>query len=197
VRQRLRRLHDKRTLDELCGRGDEPFGHQDHRLRIPSTVEIGRWLVREYGAASLADLSCGYDASVATAITSELPTGYRMILGDYGEVSPLLPSHTLRGPIEETILKIAGADLFVCTETIEHLDDPDAVLAEIRGRCRTLLLSTPVGSWDDPTPGHYWAWNRSGVETILKAAGFEPIVYAELDFAAPDLFQTFGIWGAR
>jgi hypothetical protein len=196
VRKRLRPSHSRRTLDELYGRSDEPLGHQDHRLRIPLTIDVGRWLVNEYGLVSLADLSCGYEALTATAIAAGPVALDRVILGDYGEVAPQF-TNTLRGPIEETILSIRGADLFVCTETIEHLNNPDAVLVEIRDRCRVLLLSTPVGSWDDPTPGHYWAWDRAGVETLLKATGFEPVVYAELDFAAPDLFQTFGIWGAR
>lgn len=197
MRKRLRPAHGKRFLRELYNRSDEPLGHADHRLRIPLTAEVGAWLIGEHRLSSLADLSCGYDALTAAAVANGLIPWDRVVLGDYGEVSPRIAGDALTGPIEDTIGKIDPVDLFVCTETIEHLDDPDDTLSRIRQKTRFLLLSTPVGSWHDPTPGHYWAWDRDGVELVLEQAGFEPVVYAQLGFAAADLPQTFGIWGAR
>jgi hypothetical protein len=100
------------------------------------------------------------------------------------------------GPIEETIQTIPNVDLLVCAETIEHLDDPDRFLKTAHDRVNGLVLSTPVGSWNDPTPGHYWAWDREAVEDMLAQAGFHPVTYLELGWSDKrELPHTFGIWG--
>lgn len=182
-RERLRPAHQPEELARHYAKPLNHFGNADHRLRIAMTIAMARALGP---VQSVADLACG-DAALASAVNA--PQRY---LGDLGIGWPIV------GPIEATIDRIPPVDLFICTETVEHLDDPDTVLKAVRGKTKALVLSTPVGCFHDTNPEHYWAWDREAVEQMVDAAGFTPFTYAELDltYAGPDHY-CFGIWLCR
>jgi hypothetical protein len=129
----------------------------------------------------VADLSCG-DGAIANGVPA-----LRHILGDMAEGVELV------GPIEATVRLIPKVNLFICSESIEHLDDPNLVLTLIREKTAKLVLSTPVGCFNDPNEEHYWAWDREAVEKMLADAGFQVSTYLELSW--PCGGYTFGIWG--
>lgn len=186
TRRRLRPAYSPEELAQVYATPHAHSGWQDHRLRVSVTVEAARWLAESSGARTAADLSCG-DGAVLNATSVPL-----RLFGD------IAPGHEFTGPIEETLGEIPDVDLFVCTETLEHLDDPDKVLAGIRAKTRTFLLSTPVAAWQDTNPEHYWAWSRTDVEEMLWAAGFKPAVYSTVDFrSSGEAFYQFGIWGCQ
>jgi 2-polyprenyl-3-methyl-5-hydroxy-6-metoxy-1,4-benzoquinol methylase len=88
--------------------------------------------------------------------------------------------------------------LYICCETLEHLDDPETVLKAIRSKTQNLVLSTPVDAWRDITnPEHYWAWDRAAVEEMLRSAGFTVAVYNALDLRPAGGEYCFGIWWCR
>lgn len=182
-RVRLRPAYPDELLGKYYAKPHSSFGNADHRLRLSITAAVARAVGP---VASVADLACG-DGAITSAINA--PQRY---LGDMGSGYPI------EGPIESTIDMIPKVDLFVCTETIEHLDDPDMVLKAIRAKTTWLLLSTPVGCFHDTNPEHYWAWSKDAVEEMLTAAGFSAEVYASADFTAagPDHYN-FGIWLCR
>jgi hypothetical protein len=182
-RLRLRNAHTDELLGKYYAKPHSHFGNADHRLRVAISINLARALGQ---FNSVADLACG-DAAISAAMNAR--TRY---LGD------LAAGYAIQGPIEETIHQIPHVDLFVCTETIEHLDDPDTVVRAIRGKADALLLSTPVGCFHDQNPEHYWAWDREAVEAMADEAGFKTSVYAELDLtAAGPEHYVFGIWGMR
>lgn len=183
-RERLRPAYSAKDLARHYKRPHNHFDNADHRLRIALTIPLTRALAGT--VESVADLACG-DATVAYAVNAP-----RRYLGD------LAPGHPIVGPIESTVGMIPPVDLFICTETVEHLDDPDPVLRAIRDKTTYLVLSTPVGCFHDENPEHYWAWDREAVEAMTDEAGFKVSVYAELDLTAsgPDHYK-FGIWGLR
>lgn len=183
-RERLRPAYKQQDLVEHYCRPHSTFDNADHRLRVAITIQLTRALVGTVN--SVADLACG-DAAIASSVNPP-----RRYLGD------LAPGYPICGPIESTIEQIPPVDLFVCTETIEHLDDPDAVLKAIRAKTTHLVLSTPVGCFHDANAEHYWAYDREAVEAMCDEAGFKVSVYAELDLTAagPDHY-SFGIWGLR
>jgi len=117
-----------------------------------------------------------------------------LTLGDFSQ------GYELTGPILETIKFIPIVDLFICTETLEHLDDPEANLQAIRGKCTNLLVSTPI---DQPLEtaggGHCWVWSRSDVEEMLVATGFTLQAFVELDMTLGWMpgYVKFGIWACR
>ncbi len=185
MRKRLRPAHPPEDLARIYATPHNHAQWHDHVLRIEATIDVARKLV-DGPVRSAADLSCG-SAAVLKALDVEL-----LHLGDYA------PGYEYTGPIEETIHQIPPVDLFVCTETIEHVDDPDRVLRDIRAKTQMLVLSTPVDNWDDTNVEHYHAWDEAGVEEMLTAAGFEIEVHLLLDFRphGPE-YYCFSIIGCR
>lgn len=184
TRQRLRPAY---TDDQLAALYRTPHDHRrwpDHHLRVDVTIAVARWMA-DNRVQSAADLSCG-NGAVLDAVPAE-----EKHFGD------LAPGYEHEGPIEKTIKDLPNVGLFVCSETIEHLDAPELVLGQIRDRARMLVLSTPVDAWDDANPEHYWAWSREDVEGMLTAAGWRLHVYTTADFRPMGLPYGFGIWGVR
>lgn len=185
-----KRLRPAWSEDELLALYARPHDHRrwpDHQLRVNVTVQVARWLAGG-GVGAAADLSCGNGT-----VLSEVPAA-RTYYGDFAAA----PGYQFCGPIEETLTQLPErVDLFICSETLEHVDDPDAVLAGIRANARQLVLSTPIDAWDDSNPEHYWAWSREDVEQMLTAAGWRQHVYTAVDFRPMGLPYCFGIWGVR
>lgn len=183
-RRRLRPAHSPERLAEIYATPHDHTQFPDHNLRVDATIALANWMAGD-GLGIAADLSCG-NGAVLSAISAEL-----RIFGD------LAPGYEYSGPLEKTIAQIPLADMYVCCETLEHLDNPDHALRLIRHKARSLILSTPVDAWDDDNEEHYWAWSREGVEKMLTAAGFEVGVYSCIDFTPLGLPYNFGIWAAR
>ena len=158
----------------------------DDRLRIAVTAQVARVMVGDVDSA--ADLSCGEGLLLAVVAAR------RRYYGDFG------PGWPICGPIEQTLEQIPAVDLYLCTETVEHLDDPDGTLKAIRDKTQALILSTPLEAWHDRTANleHYWAWDREAVEAMLIGAGFTPAVFVELDLSlsGPDSYR-YGIWACQ
>lgn len=176
-----KRLRPAWTDDELAKMYAKPHDHTiygyGHHLRVEHTVALGAWLVQDYGVRSMADLSCGN-----AAIARRLQTGrLKMCLGDYA------PGYEYQGPLEQTIEQIPEVDLFICSETIEHVDDPEAVLNAIRGKARLLLMSTPIAEKDLGNPEHYWGWDQLAVASMLGSCGWR--LLAETDVLLPDTYS--------
>lgn len=190
TRARLRPAYTPAELAELYATPHDHRAWRDHHLRVAVTVEVARWMAADTALEAAADLACG-NAAVLRAVQLDDPRLKTLHLGD------LAPGYDYTGPIEDTVTQIPNVDLFVCSETLEHLDDPAKILEAIRSKTRSLVLSTPVDAWDDGNPEHYWAWSRSDVEAMLTSAGFETVVYTALDLRPAGYPYQFGIWGTR
>jgi hypothetical protein len=180
------RLCDDPSPEELASLYPVPHDHRaygyGHGLRVEATVSLGRWLVQEIGAGTMADLSCGNGA-----IAEALPVSTRY-MGD------LAPGWPIAGPMEETLSQIPQVDLFILGETLEHLADPDTVLRNIRERAKALLLSTPIGETDGGNPEHIWGWDQEVVGEMLTAAGWT--CGPRVDLLLPDTY-SYQIWACR
>lgn len=182
MRTRLREAHDAAYLAALYAK---PHAHeywQDHRQRVRSTIALAGFFE---GVSSVADLSAG-DGAIINAL--DAPKKY---IGDFA------PKYEFHGAIEKTIDQIPNVDLFILSETLEHLDDPDAVLAKIRAKTRYLVLSTPDGEIALDNPEHYWGWDSDGVREMLVRAEFKPVVFSSLTFTDPALTYDYQMWGCK
>lgn len=181
---RLRPKWPDEDLKRIYARPHDHRQWRDHHLRIGVTTAVAVWMANE-GLGSAADLSCG-NGAVLNAVKATTK-----FYGDYA------PGHRYTGPIEQTVEQIPHVDLFVCCETLEHLDDPLPVLKQIRTKASMILLSTPVDNWGDTNEEHYWSWSKSDVDGLLTEAGFRHWLYTEVDPRPSEGPYKYGIWGWR
>lgn len=184
MRKRLRPAWPDDELRALCSERHVYTHWRDHALRVPMTTELCRWMLKENGWTSAADLACGEGYMLKNCGAKDMT---------FGDVTR---GWQLSGPIEQTIHDVSEHDLLICTEVLEHMDDPDHFLELARDKFKGIVVSTPVGSWEDDTPGHYWAWDGIEIEDMLASSGWTVKVRTGLDFEDPGLPHTFGIWGA-
>jgi len=75
------------------------------------------------------------------------------------------------GSAEFLPLRDDCADLVLCTQVLEHVDNPFAVVNEIERvlkRGGTVLLSTHDVFPVHPCPGDYWRWTDAGLMKLFK-----------------------------
>lgn len=138
---------------------DHTYDHTqwaEHKTRVQRTIEIAQALIDREGLTSVTDLSCGDGAIV-----------------DGLNIAAKIKKDFAYDPIEITSLLMKPTGLFICSETIEHLQAPWTVLEQIALKTKWLILSTPLD--EDPAIGnheHYWAFTQKDVNTILDQSGF-------------------------
>lgn len=182
MRRQLRPFY---TPEQLAGVYPRQYDHTrwpDHLERVAATTASLDELAALVSAETVADLSCGDGAIV---LGSKHPWRAR-ILSDYS-------THRIR--LEDAIGAVQS-DVFVCSETLEHVQDPDAVLRAIRSASYALLLSTPHDAQDDTNPEHYWAWDRQDLDGMLAKAGWSDRRVELFTPIAPSPY-TFQIWMCR
>jgi hypothetical protein len=157
----------------------------DHVERVSASVDMIRRYKNRIRTA--ADLSCG-DAAILRGCADFLREVH---LGDLnglrGEVyaadvwRPETTVHALEAralpdalwSLPESALPV---DLFVLSETLEHMADPDELLSQIALYSQRLFLSTPVDeSPDSGNLEHYWSWGQSDIHGMLQSAGWTPL----------------------
>jgi hypothetical protein len=179
MRRQLRPFYTAEQLAQVYAR---PYDHTrwaDHVERVAKTVQALDAFAAQTDSRTVADLSCGDGAIVGQ---SRHPWTERH-----------LDDFTRGSPIETTIEALSLVDMFVCSETLEHVQDPDGLLEKIRGKARHLLLTTPCGENDDDNPEHYWGWDADDLRTMLTSAGWTD---ATVERFTPSsvAYYTFQIW---
>ena len=176
------RLRDARTADgeRALYSGTYPEGYRhdvwpDHVERVAASMGMIRRYASRFGTA--ADLSCGDGA-----ILRGLSWLREIWIGDLNK-TPLDWSggalvHRLDpGPLPESLDRLLEpVDLYVLSETIEHMDDPDGLLRRLTDVSRYLFLSTPLD--EKPETGnveHYWSWGQADMHQMLQDAGWSPL----------------------
>jgi SAM-dependent methyltransferase len=84
------------------------------------------------------------------------------------------PWADLVGPAEALPVDDASFDLVLCTQVLEHAEDPAQVVRELRrvlapgGR---VLASTHGVQWYHPSPNDYWRWTHTGLALLFERGG--------------------------
>lgn len=186
----IRRLRPAYSSAELRKVYPHQYDHTqwtDHVQRVQHTVSF----ITEHWAPAdvnvVADLSCG-DGAIAAALDARVRHLGDLVDGAHCEYV---------GPIEHTVALIPPVDLFILSETLEHVDDPLALLKSIRACARTIFISTPLGEVDDGNPEHYWGWDADGVVSLLAQAAWTPFAFDLFTPEVEDVYYVFQMWGAR
>jgi SAM-dependent methyltransferase len=81
------------------------------------------------------------------------------------------PAAELRGPVEALPVEDARFDVVLCTQVLEHSEDPAAAIRELRrvtapgGR---VLASTHGVQVYHPSPQDYWRWTHAGLRRLFE-----------------------------
>lgn len=68
---------------------------------------------------------------------------------------------------------IEYADLAICTEVIEHLEDPHGFLKKLSTKVKFLVASSPNDETDTyHYEFHLWGWDMEGYTKLIEDAGF-------------------------
>jgi SAM-dependent methyltransferase len=81
------------------------------------------------------------------------------------------PLAQLRGPAEELPVEDASFDVVLCTQVLEHCEDPARVVRELRRVTRTggrVLASTHGVQTYHPSPVDHWRWTHTGLELLFR-----------------------------
>lgn len=179
MRRRIRPKYSDEQLAQIYAVPHDADIWEEHKIRVAESI---KFIYETAGTRfdSVADLSCG-NGAIIDALVSPIK-----IAGDFA------PGYPITGPIEETINEIPRVELFICSETLEHLDDPDSVLADIKSRTKLLFISTPYSEDHDNNPEHYWSWGASDILAMLEKAGFTFTSFRLLQLD----YYTYQLWMA-
>lgn len=186
-----------------------PDGYQhavwpDHVERVDETVRFAvDALTPGYRSLqSVVDLSCG-DGRLALALGMSLGAS-EVVLGDVNPESGPYPGLDVIGSLPDTLVSLPSVcdtpgrvGLYVCSETLEHLDDPDAFLAQLRPLTEYLLLTTPEAETSADNPEHYWGWDSEAVGQMLDSAGFTQVVAHQVFTPLSADVYRFQMWMVR
>lgn len=148
---------------------DPPLSMPTYAVRAPLVA----WLRGEaaaahdaLGAYRVLDVGCG-----------ERPYEplFTPFAASYTGVDPVEnPRADLRAAAEELPLPDASADVTLCIQVLEHVEDPQAVvreLARVTAPGGRVLLSTHGVMVYHPNPVDRWRWTHEGLERLFEQAG--------------------------
>ena len=185
----IKQLRPFYAPEELAAIYTRPYDHtrwEDHIIRVSVTTHIGRWMRDHVHASSAADLSCG-DGAILRGLDLEDSL--------YGDLVAA-PHVTWVGNLTDTVINGEGllVDLYILSETLEHVEDPRALLGALRLKAAALVLSTPEGEEGDENLEHYWGWDREDIRLLLEETGWTPVISTLLNPQVPGGY-TYQIWG--
>ena len=184
MRIRLRPKHSPEAIAEFYR---EPYDHTkwaEHKARVEWTIRrLNHFITLNNDITRVVDLSCGDGA-----ILDGLHTPLDKVYGDMIFTERL----DVIGNIEDTV-KLIDGDLLICSETLEHLDDPDAVLRDAARNFKWIAITTPLGEKDDGNWEHYWGWDMLDLSEMLKTTQWSTRVMETL----PLTYYTYQFWIAR
>lgn len=129
---------------------------------------LADWLRREGAQATgmrVLDVGCG------SKPYASLFAGAAVYVGLDFEGNPDADVH---GVVESMPLDDGSFDVVLCTQVLEHADDPATAVRELHrvtapgGR---VLLSTHGTQVFHPNPVDYWRWTHTGLEKLFRANG--------------------------
>jgi SAM-dependent methyltransferase len=155
---------------------DTGEGRRHPSLRSPTyavRAPLADWLRdeadrarRRHSKPRLLDVGCGI---------KPYEPFFRGAVAEYVGVDVANPAAELEGTVEEIPVPDASFELVLCTQTLEHAEDPARAVRELRrvvapgGR---VLASTHGVQVYHPNPNDYWRWTHAGLERLFRENAF-------------------------
>ena len=151
-----------------AGRRNPPKAGPTYNLLAPLSAWIREQAIdadRSYGRYRVLDVGCG---------AKPYYPFFDGLVREYVGVDPVHPDAEVRGTVEEIPVPDGGFDVVLCTQVLEHCDDPDRAVRELRrvtapgGR---VLASTHGVMVYHPSPDDHWRWTHTGLRRLFERNG--------------------------
>lgn len=133
---------------------------------------LARWLRAQ--AAELATLDRVRILDVGCGVKPYYPF-FAGVASEYVGVDVVEnPAAELLGPVEALPVEDASFDVVLCTQVLEHCDDPAQAVRELRRVTRPggrVLASTHGVQVYHPSPVDYWRWTHEGLRRLFEQNG--------------------------
>lgn len=99
---------------------------------------------------------------------------FRDAVAEYVGLDVANPAADLEGTVEDIPAADGSFDIVLCTQTLEHANDPGRAVRELRrvvapgGR---VLASTHGVQVYHPNPDDFWRWTHAGLERLFRENG--------------------------
>jgi 2-polyprenyl-3-methyl-5-hydroxy-6-metoxy-1,4-benzoquinol methylase len=152
--------------------GRAPAAHlemPDHQERLAVAAKRVQELASMFRLTTVVDLGCG-DGGLLSTLDRVRRWGY--------DLTPTAPTAGRARGVDVRYLDVIHdepewADIAVCTEMLEHLEDPHTFLARVFAHCTGLVCSSPATENDrEHYEHHLWAWDVDGFRTMVENAGW-------------------------
>lgn len=153
-----------------------------------AAYEYARELARRAEARTIVDIGCGVATKLAALFAGEFdvfgvdqPTAVDACrrLGRPGTYV----AENFEAPTFSVLDVVSSVDMVICSDVIEHLLDPDALLEYVRrlaGPNTIIVITTPDrnalhggGNLAPTNPAHVREWERDEFRRYLEASGFQ------------------------
>ena len=166
----------------------------------PANAQWYNWYANGLLARGVEELSRGLSGERVIDVGCGVQP-YRAMLGGFqrylGFDSPSRPDSAVSADAFGDALALpfrdACADAVLCTEVMEHVADPDAMLAEIHRVLRPggrLLLTVPFMWHLHDEPHDYWRFTEFGLRLLMERNGFEVEVVRGVNGMLGAMLQT-------
>lgn len=194
MRRQLRPFYSDDELADVYPKMYDHSKWDDHKLRVSRTIDIVASWGRSQHWYDGIDLSCG-DGAILKGLQSAgiVERAYfgDLVFADHldviGKIEDTLPLH-VKVNLPDKDLRW---DLFICSETLEHVVDPDKLLSEARRLAKNAVFTTPIDEGPEHgNPEHYWSWGINDIKQMLEAANWNPVSVITL----PLPYYQFQVW---
>jgi SAM-dependent methyltransferase len=171
IRSHYEALHERRASDDSAAHRTRPRITQYDYLALSTLRDDVNLLLADVRGPGLAlDLGSGrspYRAPIERA-------GFELRTLDV--TSDTGPDYV--GTAESTGLESDSFELVLCTQVLEHVDDPWAAgreIARILAPGGSLVVTVPHVWFFHPHPHDHWRYTQEGIVRLLETCGLEPV----------------------
>lgn len=151
-------------------------GAHQERLKVASLMTVDFLMTQHRILRSVVDLGCG-DGGLLSLVRPRVPDTIQLWGYDLQQTNVEHARAGIDVRFGDFLTEdIDWADIAVCTEVLEHLDDPHGFVRRIGEHTGHLVASSPNGETPENHDGlHMWGWDMDGYAELVEQAGFTVI----------------------
>lgn len=155
-----------------------------HQPRMEHVATMASWLIPDFDIASCVDLGAGDGGLIQMIGFPETlrvpPWGYDLMEVNVNVARSERQVDVRFGDFVND--DIEWGQLAICTEVLEHLEDPHKMVRRIAEHCDFLIASSPaLETAESHDAVHAWAWDMEGYRLLMEGAGYTVIDHQRVE----------------